>query len=165
MPTKTPTLEQLEQEQAEAMARVEAARTAANHLRQQAEQRRADAQHEHDEAILRDWRQDRQALEDDITAARQRLRAAVFADPVWNAYRDLVLAGHRLTTRSLEYYSTSSRIRGPQAGAPSVPTLDPPAWEELARIVADDAQAEGREQAAARDEAREDVGTAAYGKA
>lgn len=159
--SKTLTLEELEQQQAEAQARVEEARAAADEIRRRAEQRRAEAQHQHDEDVIAAWKDDRDALDDAITQARQRLREAVLTDPVWSAFREVILTGHRRTTRTMEYASAVGRVRGPEAAAMPIPHTGAPTWDELVRLVEDDATAQGRDEAQARDQAREDVGQAA----
>ncbi len=161
MPKSPKTLEQLKAEEEQAMARAAEARAAAREIRLRAQQRRADAQHAYDEQLIADWTEQHAQLEKDIAAARERLREALLADPVWSAYHDLILAGHRLTTRTLEVHGAMGRVRGPMEGTPQVPHLYPPTFEELARMVEDAATGQGRAEAQAREQAREDVGQVA----
>lgn len=85
----------------------------------------------------------------------------LLADPVWSAFREVILTGHRRTTRTMEYAGAVGRVRGPEAANMPIPHTDAPTWDELARLVVEDATAQGRDQAAARDQARVDAGQAA----
>jgi len=152
------TLDQLEQEAQQAQAAYAERQAAASAARRRAEQSRADAEHAHDEAVLAEWEDARAVLETGITAARRHLREVQLADPVWKALHDVYLAQHRLTTRTMEYASTRSRLHGPTAGAMPMPSSEMVSYEQLARMVEDHAAEVGRAEAAARDQARADAG-------
>ncbi len=81
-----PTLEQLEQAEQEAMAKVAEARRARDRLQRERENRRAAALEEYDRQVLAGWNEDRRRLETEAGAAREAFRAALLADPTWNAY-------------------------------------------------------------------------------
>ena len=159
---KTPNLQQLEQAEQDAMARVTEARAAAEQVRLRAERARAQAEHQHDEKVLVEWSADRADLQAAATAARERLYAAVLADPVWSAYAELLLVQHRITTRSLEASGASGRLHG-KTWAPGAP-LAPPDYATLAAFVEQHASARGWDEANAREQARADAGQAAAGK-
>ncbi len=114
-----PTLEQLEVAEHEAMAKVAEARRARDRLRAEQEERRTAALQEYDRQVLAGWNEDRRRLEGEAGAAREAFRAALLADPTWNAYRQQVLTQHRLRTRWLEVSGTSARLgRGAFQPAP-----------------------------------------------
>lgn len=70
----------------------------------------------------------------------------------------MYLAQHKLTTRTMEYASTRSRLHGPPAAAMPIPSVEMVSYEQLARTVEDHAADLGRADAAARDQARADAG-------
>ncbi len=152
------TLTELEQDAAQALARVREAQAAADGIRQRAEQARIVAEQEHDRHVLEEWKADRDKLAADVVNARQQLRTALLDDPVWQAMRQLVLAGHRQTTRWMEAESAHNRVNGTQQSWGPVPHTEALPYEQLVRMVEDDAAAEGRDEAAAREQARVDAG-------
>ncbi len=152
------TLDQLEQEASQAMAHVAEAQAAADAIRQRAEQARITAEQEHDRHVLEQWQQDRDRLAADISNAQQQLRHALLADPVWQAMRQLVLAGHRQTTRWMEAESTHNCVHGTQQSWGPVPHTEALPYEQLLRMVENDATAQGRDEATAREQARVDAG-------
>lgn len=156
----TQNLDQLEQAAQEAISRAAEARAAAEQVRRRAEQARSAALAEHDEEVLRAYAEDRAQLDADLDAARRRLDEAVLADPVWCAYADYVLAGHRRTTRSLAAGQTAARLHG-NAGFPPTPGVILPTWADVLQMVTRHAEEQGRAEAAAREQARIDAGQAA----
>ncbi len=156
-------LDELEAEAQAAINKAAQARAAAEQVRQRAEQARAHAEREHDQQVLQEWRQDRQQLDADVEAARQRLTDAVLADPVWTAYADLALASHRRTTRSLEAGGTAARVSG-GAGFQPTPGVYMPGFEDLATVVQRHAEERGQAEAAEREQRRVDAGQAAADK-
>ncbi len=114
----TQNLDQLEQAAQEAINRAAEARAAAEQVRQRAEQARASAHAEHDEKVLREWRQDRAQLDSDVEEARKGMHAAVIADPTWTAVADYILAGHRRTMRSFQPGQTAARVHGDAGSRP-----------------------------------------------
>ncbi len=162
---RTVKLDQLEQAEAQALTRAAEARAAADEVRARAEQARAHAERQHDERVLAEWREDRPRLEAEVLAARDRLKQALLADPVWSAYADLILAGHRVSTRWLEAASTHARVHGNAGGSwGSAPVTTPPTWAELVGLVEAAATELGRAEAAAREQARVDAGQVAADK-
>ncbi len=110
--------------------------------------------------MLEEWRADREQLDRDVEAARQRLTDAVLADPVWSAFADLALASHRRTTRSLEAGSTAARVSG-GAGFQPIPGVSLPGFEDLVTMVRRHAEERGQVEAAEREQRRVDAGQAA----
>ncbi len=161
MTETTPNLDQLEQAEQEAIRRVAEARTAAEQVRIRAQHARAQAEHDHDLHVLEQWRQDRAQLDADVDAAWQRFHQAVLEDPVFAALADYLLAAHRRTTRSMEAGQTTARVHGPEAGFGSIPNIAAPPWTEIAQVVERAATDRGRDEAAAREQARVDAGQAA----
>lgn len=159
-PTETErrTLAELEQAEADAMTQVAEARTAAQALRDAEHQRRQEAQEVYDREFLAAWQDNRRRLEQEIGEARTALREAVMADPVWSAYRQQVLAQHRLRTLWTDTSSTNARITGRGEFGPA-PAIDELTFDVLARLVSLDAVMEGRDEQQARVEARENAGT------
>ncbi len=129
------------------LARVAEAQAAADAIRQRAEQARITAEQEHDRHVLEQWQQDRDRLAADISNAQQQLRHALLADPVWQAMRQLVLAGHRQTTRWMEAESTHNCVHGTQQSWGPVPHTEALPYEQLLRMVENDATAQGRDEA------------------
>lgn len=157
-PTKTEsrTLAELEQAEAQAMAQVAEARAAAQVLLDAEHQRRQQAQDVHDRELLADWQDSRRRLEEEINQAREGLGQAVLADPVWSAYRQQVLAQHRLRTLWMDTSMTNARLgRGEFGPAPAIDELT---FDTLTGLVAADAEQQGRDEAQARHDARENAG-------
>ncbi len=77
------------------------------------------------------------------------------------ALHDYLLAGHRRSTRSLEAGQTTARVHEPEAGFGSIPGVALPNWADLVQMVERAATAQGRDEAAAREQARVDAGQTA----
>ena len=155
----TPTLEELDQAEQQAMVRVAEARAAARELRDRREERRAQAQKRHDEETLAAWSRDRNALDKAVDEARENLRQAVLANPMFKAYGDLILAAHRRTLRSAEASGVSARRTG-RSWVPE-PMPMPPDFDMLVTIVEQDATDRGRAEQQEREQRRVDAGNAA----
>jgi hypothetical protein len=152
------TLADLEQTEQEAMTRVAEARRAAQRLRDEDTERRRVAQEAHDRAVLAGYHDDRQQLESELAEATAALRTAILADPVWAAYRHKVLVQHRLRLRWLEMAGLSARLEGRTIAGTDAPRIDALSFEDIASMVALDAEQQGRAEQEARDDAREQAG-------
>lgn len=141
------------------MEKVAELRRASQAKRDEESARVAAARDEWDRQLLAAWPAERARLEREVQESRAAFRAAVLADPVWSAYRAQILAEHRLRTLWLDTSGVSARIdRGAFPGsAPAITELE---FGDVARMVAQDAENQGGDEARAREAARENAGQA-----
>ncbi len=127
----TKTLEELDAAAQAAIVKAAQAKDAADRSRAQAEAARQERIEAHDRKVLDEW--DRQPLEKDVLSAKRRLAQAIEADPVWQAFVDVIAAQSRLYQRFHEASGLSAAYgRGSFTQHP--PHIDQPSFDTLAQV-------------------------------
>jgi hypothetical protein len=161
--TSQKTLDQLEAKAAKIRTRLAEAEARAQAERQAAEQRRQQRLDAHDRATLAAYSDEE--LEQEVTAARQHLRAAILADPVVDAAAALLTA----QMRRYDAYQTAGSAAARLGTQRAQPVATPPVaglnlTEEMEAAVQFEASRRNNEERAQVGQARDDAGNADAGK-
>jgi len=148
-------LQELDAAAQTAILKAAEAKDAADRTRAQAEAERQTRLEAHDRKVLADW--DRTPLENAARAAKQRLAAAIQADPVWMALIDVIAAQSRAYQRYHQASGLSARYgRGPFTQHP--PQVEEPTFQALAQIAERIASERVADEMDARDQERQAAG-------
>jgi hypothetical protein len=150
----------LAQREAAAAAELAALRAERLRLVDERRERQTAAQAEHDRAVVDGWHKgDRQALDADVQAAGAAFRAAVKADPVWSAWRALLVAQGRGRARFYEFGSAVQRLTGERPDTVNAPRVGEFSLiDNVVRLIEDDAAREVQAEMDARDLRRMEAG-------